>query len=701
MPRNRLRVLWLAALVAGGIAPVVTAKDEGPKPAGIEVSGLGWIRSRELQITLQRLLGNERGEVLDTNAIEDAAVMLAATLNQEGFQKPEIEVQVKLRDGTEKKMTFDASMETSLPRPLEATAVAFQVRPGVRSHFSAIEIEGLTAFPVDIGRAFFRAETTLFRTAKTNAYSTGRLNRGEDGLQSELLQRGYAEAKVTAEVARQDAANGDVNVLVKVNEGPRWEVQTITYEEGETNVTLPTTTHWAGRPWTPTLEEDLKELVRQAFYRAGYPDVGVGLALEPDVGEAGRKKVDVIVGIHAGAQVRVGRVRFVGNDYTRDAVLERRLRVPPGALLDPLRMERGRYRISRLGVFEAVDLEYEPTEGPTRDPVFTVREGPRRETSLLFGYGSYEQLRGGVEHRQINLFGRAHQSVLRLVQSMKSSNGEYTYTVPELLGESLDGTAKIFGLRREEVAFLRQEFGVTLSVQRPVPFLGAEGSVGYTYQSLGNRENELFTRSTDDKQVKVASVNFGLTSDRRDHPLRPRGGYRWTAQVELADRTLGGETVYQRAEIGGAYHTRWGATRWVHLGLTHGVITTLGDDDLNLPVNKRFFPGGDNSIRGYQKGEAAPRGADGLFVGAKSYLVFNAEVEQAIISQWSVVLFADALGMAAQLSGYPFQERLYAVGLGIRYQTLIGPLRVEYGRNVNPRLDDPSGTWQFSIGFPF
>jgi outer membrane protein insertion porin family len=348
-----------------------------------------------------------------------------------------------------------------------------------------------------------------------------------------------------------------------------------------------------------------------------------------------------------------------------------------------------------------VDLRYEPEDGVTRDPIFTVREGPRYETSLLFGYGSYEQFRAGVEYRQMNILGFAHQSRLELVQSMKSTNGEYSYTVPELFGESLDGTARLFGLQRREIAFLRQEYGLNLSVRRPVARLGGAATAGYTYQALRNRRNALSTQATDEKQVNVASLNVGLTSDRRDSPLRPRRGYHWATQLEVADPSLGGEATYQRYDVSGAYHTGWGGGRWIHVALSHGLIMTVGSDDTTLPVNKRFYPGGDNSIRGYQRGEAAPRGADGLFLGAKSQLLFNLEFEQALTPSWSVVAFGDALATAVSLRDYPLGERLYSVGLGLRYQTLIGPIRVEYGRNINPRPADPPGTWQFSLGYPF
>ena len=130
-------------------------------------------------------------------------------------------------------------------------------------------------------------------------------------------------------------------------------------------------------------------------------------------------------------------------------------------------------------------------------------------------------------------------------------------------------------------------------------------------------------------------------------------------------------------------------------------MATLGRNDAQLPVNRRFFPGGDGSIRGYQLGEAAPRGPDGRFVGAKSYLNASAEFEQRLVAKLSGVLFADALGSAAQLAKYPFDEVLVSVGLGLRYETLIGPIRAEYGYNLNPRPRDPRGTFHLSIGFPF
>ena len=133
------------------------------------------------------------------------------------------------------------------------------------------------------------------------------------------------------------------------------------------------------------------------------------------------------------------------------------------------------------------------------------------------------------------------------------------------------------------------------------------------------------------------------------------------------------------------------------------MVTTLGaPDGSQPPVNVLFYPGGEGSIRGYQKDEAAPRDpVTGNFVGAKTYTQLNVELEQALTRKWTVVAFVDAVGTATRLEDYPFSEELYSAGLGVRYNTVIGPIRLEYGHNLNPRPLDPSGTLLFSIGYPF
>jgi outer membrane translocation and assembly module TamA len=88
-------------------------------------------------------------------------------------------------------------------------------------------------------------------------------------------------------------------------------------------------------------------------------------------------------------------------------------------------------------------------------------------------------------------------------------------------------------------------------------------------------------------------------------------------------------------------------------------------------------------------------------LGAETYTQGNVEFEQLLTKSWSVVGFFDAVGFAESRDYYPWDEGVYSVGGGVRWRTLIGPMRLEYGYNLNRRAHDPAGTLHFSVGFPF
>jgi outer membrane protein assembly factor BamA len=337
----------------------------------------------------------------------------------------------------------------------------------------------------------------------------------------------------------------------------------------------------------------------------------------------------------------------------------------------------------------------------TRDVLYEVKEGKQFDVSLLFGYGSYELLRGGFEIEQNDIWGRAHHARLKVIQSFKASSADFLYTMPEFIGKDLDIFFNASGLRREEVSFTREEYGGGVGAHKFFKPIETDISVRYNYQILnavdlpGNFAPEGVTNSD------VGAIITEIKHDRRDNPLYPHHGYKVFATFELASEYLAGNVNYQRTDFSASWHKSIGGGRLVSLGVSHGAVLTVGSTSEDLPFNRRFFPGGQNSIRGYPEGEASPRDENGKIVGAETYSLGTAEFEQALTPKWSVVFFSDSLGYARQISNYPFETGLFSVGGGLRWRTIIGPVRVEYGYNLNPRKGDPSGTLQFSLGFPF
>jgi len=712
-------LVWAAALACGPGAALAEAapaagadlgteggahsKGVQPKRAEIAVRGLGWIRDRRQRETLNLLLGSQRGVTLDASAIEDAALILYSGLADQGYMDPSITASVVGPDGSQSRFPLEKDLATPLPRSLKGVRVRFEIQTGKRFTIEEVELTGLAAIGADRARTYFRGEGILAQLTAERAYSPHRLQRSLGNLRDELLRLGYADVQVTADQVAIDHATGRVRLGISVRQGARWRVSSIDYKVADGGPSPSGIgAKRIGLPWSEWWRRDTETEIRRWYFARGYPDVRVTLEARTSPVIGGEYAVAALAQIAAGPLMRMGKIEFVGNTRTRESVLRPLVKAKPGAPLNPLVLQEGQYHLSRLGVFSSVDLQYQADGEGTRDAIYQLKDDKKEDVDLLLGWGTFDELRGGVEWRDYDLFGLAHEGTLKLVQAIKSTEGEYDYTIPELFGSSADGTAKVFGFDRHQRDFLDEQYGTTLSVATPLPGLGANLLTGYTFERLRAVNDTLATELTDLTAASATSVSAGLTRDRRDSPLEPRRGYKLFLQVEEASHWLGGQVDFQEVQVGASYHTQWGPSRWFHFGFSHSVISTYGAPAANvLPPNVLFYPGGGDSIRGYGLGEAAPRGADGQFVGARQTSLLNFELEQELTHNWSAVLFSDSLMEASSLKDYPMGDRLYSVGAGLSYQTIIGPIRLEYGRNLNPRPRDPHGTLQFSVGYPF
>ena len=690
--------VWLLALPAAAVA-----KDE----AAVDVRGFGWFGNREMERTLELLLDDgERGATVDAGFVEDAALVLNSELIERGFPAATVRVRWVDSAGRRGAATLDSRLSEPLPRPLEMRRVWLRAEPGMRAVVDDVSIEGLTDIPLEDARRYFLPDAGLYTTAAARAWSEAGMRRSAERLREALRALGREEAEVRATAAAPDPRTGAVRVSVSVREGPRWRVVAWRAEvaEGASWLGDPSP-RLVGEPWTRALAIDLAQATRQLYYDNGYAEARVRWRAEPDatVGADGERAVTAVAEVEPGPVWTIGAVRFVGAVKTRESTMAVRVRdLTTGAPYDPVDIDAARLRLARLGVFRTVEAEGEgPDGGGERDVVFRVAEEARWTASWLIGYGSYEQARGVVELSRSNLGGLAHRDRVELAQSMKASRGEYRYTVPTLFNDTVEGSARVFGLRREEPSFVRVEYGAGVEAGREVPWIDARGTAGATYEVLRADNVELGVDTAEQDRTSVSALTAGLTRDVRDNPIRPRRGYRWSVQTETALTELGGEARYERVELAWSWHRGFGgggAERWVHAGVSHGFVSGGGD---NVPLNKLFFPGGESSIRGYPEGEATQRDAAGLFVGVRSVWLANLELEQLVTGRWTVVAFVDVLGTARNFSDWPGDETLASAGAGLRYQSPIGPLRIEYGRNLNRREGDPEGTLHFSIGFPF
>ncbi len=680
-----------------------TANTPEAPPARLKVAGCGLLENRRRQQDLKILQAEKQAPPFySTDFVEDAATLLLGSLRDDGWLQAEVQARLTLRNGALEVHRWGLDTPPTIPQPIEAQAVRFQVRRGVRFFYQSLEFEGLRVLEKDEARRFFIPTESLIRLRGFRVFSPAGLRRGISSLTDALELKGYLQAAVAIEEDSRNPTTGAVRIRIRVQEGLPTVVGNVRVHISRPDVADPEErTLPGGMPYSRFWQQDLVRRLRTEQSQHGHLDVQVNVSTSPPAPGGTNQVVEVEARVDTGPVVRLGQVRLEGLQRTRPSIVRRRIPLPPGEPINAVAAESARQRLYRLGILDHVELHFAPdAPAEVRDAVFELKEGRDMEVNLLLGYGSYEMLRGGAEFEWNNLFGLAHGIRLRGLKSFKSTAGNALYTVPEILGEDLTASAEAKVLLREEISFDREEYGGSAGLSRFLPPLRS---------TIGLRYNLEFLRATDVhgdlpssfQESRVAGFIFDFKHDGRDNPVMPRRGFKLFGNLEVSSDALGANVEYQRLEVSSAWHHQLPWTQILHLGIGHGVAFTPGDPADELPLNRRFFPGGENTVRGYQYGEAAPRNASGDLVGAETYLLGNLELEQPLTPHWSVVAFLDAVGVAEHLDDYPFDEVLWSVGGGIRLRTVVGPVRLEYGYNPDPRPDDPQGTIQFSFGFPF
>lgn len=677
---------------------------EKPTAAKIQFSGYGILGNRLLKKLVRTVQEEDmKKELVDANFIENAALVILSRMRDDGLLQPTIVADMQLADGRRFAMRWRTTVDPPLPRPLSAHTVHFKVYEGRRFYFDELTFTGLTVLSEKQARSFFIETDALIPLKANRIFTPGRLKRGIATLTEMLERSGFQEAAVASADVQQNDLTGAVKVRITVKEGPLHIARSVRLETFvlATNQPIYTQVIEPKQPFTQLWLQDLVQTLKATNYHAGYPDTLVEVKTIRREPVTNAIHLDFLATVHTGTQIEAGRIRFLGHKETKQGIMADRVPLHSGDLLNPAKAEKGRSRLARLGIFDSVQLRYDTVDHDTRDVIYEVKEGKGLNLNLLFGYGSYELLRGGVELEKKNVWGRGHHARLRAIQSFKSTRGDLLYTMPQFIGEEIDLFLNGFGLIREEIDFTRKEYGGGFGGLKHFEAISSDLSIRYNYQVLRAADAPAGVTRRSAENPGVGALIADLRHDRRDSPIYPTRGYKIFTTFESASEYLAGDVDYQRLELAASYHRPIGSGRFLSLGLSHGLIAPMDSATEDIPFNKRFFPGGEYSIRGYQDGEAAPRNANGDIIGAETYLFGSLEFEQALTPKWALVLFADAVGFARDFADYPANEALYTIGAGLRWKSIVGPVRLEYGYNLNPRADDPIGTLHFSLGFPF
>ncbi|CAA6691118.1 MULTISPECIES: outer membrane protein assembly factor [unclassified Lentimonas] len=686
--------LLLIVLLGQGL-PLHAHKD-------VEVKGLGYFKDRSLMRRLAFLRDVIPGDELDVSALEDCAFLILEQMKREGYLKPAVAGSFTSGDVV---TTAHWGMHYSVQLPVGFTAqhAVYNLLPGIGYYYESISVEGVDAMPKNEVDRYFMAGGALYYRESARVFTHANFERRIGRVLGALEDLGYRDAKQVSSNAELDDVTGGVQASVVIDQGKLHLVGQVSVvllnvdgSDGETRKL-----DAAGALLTQDWEQDQLRDLRNEAYAAGYPDARVTADVSVgDVNAKGGLVRDITFKVNRGEKVTYTGVRFQGGEDVRRTVLEPRVEMQEGKPLNLLEVRETRRALMGLGVFNEVDVAYEPEQGAEREVVFSLEASRRKELRLLLGWGSYEQARVGANWEQRNLWGTAQRYDANVKQSMKSTEANATYAVPYVFGTDVTGYARAEHLEREEISYDYTTQGVrvgaTTYLNHPGVLLTAE--YGFTDEDADRDNPDLFDSKD---SATVASLMMRASYDRVDSALNPTHGYQLSASYKLANQIFGGNVSFHKVELDGAYHLPLTESLVLHLGMRTGAILSTDDASSNVPFVERFFMGGEDTVRGYREGKAAPLDPNGDEIGAQAYLLTNIELEQRLYSDLSLVVFYDGLYNSQDGFYEDGTEYVYSVGLGLNYKTVVGPLRLEYGHNPDPRKHDTQGTLHLSVGFPF
>jgi outer membrane protein insertion porin family len=640
----------------------------GP-PFRLEVSGAE-VSSR-LRDRIETIL---RDGQVGVDALEAGAERLEDDLRQDGYREARARHRREARGGGE--------------------AVVYEVTPGPRAFASTVEVDGA------------EVDARGLRTAVGAPIVDAALDEDARTLTSRLQDAGHFGAVVEADVAE---GGGHLPVRFLARPGPRAVRADVAIDtpplppgsEGEGLEELPLR---AGQPYRRRDLAAASDRLASVWRRAGYLEAEVRAEVELSEDET-QARVRLV--IEPGPRTIVDHIVLAGLRDTRERTVRREMELRPGEAFSFERVLESQRRLSGLGIFERVAIsELDRERKRRRDVVVSLQEAPRTTVTWGVGYSEQDLLRGSVEVTRRNLSGLGRSASLFARGSFRGSRFLFNYREPWLFGRRLDSFLTAFWEEEDRKSFDYNRKGAIaqsgLALDRRTTLI-----LRYLLQdthvfNLEVPEEEI------DRQFRTYTVSGPSGSvvwDRRDDPLEPTRGSFLGADTQLSLEALGGAPY-----IKGFFQAT--SVRPVRSGLALvlsarvGLAGTIGETSPSLlPLPERFFAGGDYGPRGFPVDEVGPFviGSDGepIYTGGNALLLGGAELRLNLTRHFQVAGFLDLGNVYLLVSDIDLSDLRESAGVGLRYRTPIGPVRLDWGYVLDRRAWESPSRFHFTIGHAF
>jgi outer membrane protein insertion porin family len=640
-----------------------------------------------------------------------------------------------IRDYFQRQGYFEVAVKADYQRKPDLISVQYDVAKGKRRKVRGIALEG--NHHLASARLLSQLTVKKHHFLGHGQFSEKLLRTSVNGISAVYTDNGYEQIKVEPQVSETQSG---LDIRFTISEGPQTTVRQLAVE-GNRALTLAQLAPPGGlrlRPGEAFSASRMREdgnRIAAAYLDRGYLNADVKTTVARTAGDT--HQVDVVYRIEEQQKVEISRVIYVGHEHTRQSLLTSTAGIFPQTPFSQGKLLSAESDLYNLGIFDwsSVGPGMPITTQTAAAAIVKVHESKRN--TLTYGIGleitrrggnvptgtiavpglppigtgnvqlvsseaTFVSPRGSIGFMRRNLRGRGETATASLLLSRLDQRALATYTLPHLEGSAWSALTSVSAERTTENPLFAADLGdASLQVERTIDRARVTRfQLRYDYnRTLLSALLVPQLVLPQDRNLRLSTFSATLIRDTRDQPLDAHRGRYETLNLALTPAVLGSNASFAKAFGQYAYYRLLGSTVWassVRLGLAKPFAGSF------VPTSQSFFSGGGTSLRGFPLNGAGPQRAvkfcgdittqtDCAYisvpVGGNQLFVFNTEVRfpLRLIENLGGVVFYDGGNIDQRIN---FNEFIHnytnTLGIGFRYHTPIGPLRIDVGHNLNP-----------------
>lgn len=549
-------------------------------------------------------------------------------------------------------------------------------------------------------------------------YSRAKLSADTEKLRAWYFDRGYLRFDIKSTQVTISPDKYDINVTINIDEGERYSVGEISFAGEVPGVDVAELNSLVslkqGDIYSRKLMTESSSAINDRLGEDGYAFANVNVV--PDLDDESNT-VGLQYSINPGKRVYVRRIVFSGQDRTQDEVLRREMRQMEGSRFSPAALNRSQTRLQRLPYIERVSITTPRVPGSEElvDIAVNVLEGASGSFGAGAGYGS-DGFIFNINFTQENMFGTGERLALTFDNSTSQDNFSVNYTDPYYTNDGISRNVRAF-VRKTDTGeidstanYILDSYGAKVRYGVPLSEFSTF-SFGLGYE----RVNAIATNgSSDDVTNFIANngdeydlfdITLGYAHDTRNRTVFATSGARNALSFEAT--TPNSDLAYLK--LGYSFEYFYPLNDVLTLAFSTKVNYGEGEEGLReLPFFRRFFAGGIQSVRGYQRNTLGPkdpedddRATGGDFRTTGSFeLIFPPPFTEAS-GATRLSLFTDFGNVWKDSSDFDADELRGSYGVSFVWLAPIGPLTFSYAKIFNEDEDDIEDNFQFTIGSIF